>query len=171
MRYCKISLRLRRTFSQFYHQSLSLRITRPKPGSVDFLPHQIYSECLTVSQTPTSLMRDRWQKKRSTNKSQAIRDYLAKKPSATASEVVPELKKKGITVTPGLVSNIKSTSGPKRRRKKKAGKKKVVKRRRPGRRAAVTLSADDLMAAKQLADQLGGIQAARKALDTLERLA
>lgn len=110
-------------------------------------------------------------KKTGVNKSQAIRDYLANSPKATASEIVPALGKKGIKVSPGLVSNVKSTSGPKRRRKKKAGRKKVVKRRRPGRRAAAALSADDLMAAKQLADQLGGIQAAHRALNTLERLA
>lgn len=110
-------------------------------------------------------------KRKGTSKSQAIRNYLGKKPSATASEIVPALAEKGIKVTPGLVSNVKSTSGPKRRRKKKAGKKKMVKRRRPGRRAAATLSADDLMAAKKLAVQLGGIGEARRALDTLERLA
>ena len=109
-------------------------------------------------------------KKTGVSKSQAIRDYLAKNPNATASEVVPALAGKGIKVTPGLVSNVKSTSGPKRRRKKKAGRKKVVKRRRPGRRSAAELSAKDLIAAKQLADQLGGIGEARRALDTLERL-
>ena len=104
------------------------------------------------------------------NKSQAIRDCLATNPKATPNEIVAALGKKGIKVSPGLASNVKYTSGPKRRLKKKTGKKKVVKRRRPGRRSAAELSADDLLAAKQLADQLGGIQEARRALDTLEKL-
>jgi len=116
--------------------------------------------------------------------SQAIRDYLSTNPKATPNEIVAALGKKGIKVSPGLASNVKYTSGPKRLKKKtgkkkagkkkagkkKAGKRKVVKRRRPGRRAAAELSADDLLAAKQLADQLGGIGEVRRALDTLERL-
>ncbi len=87
----------------------------------------------------------------------------------TPSEIIAALGGKGIKVSPGLASNVKYTSGPKRR-KKKTGKKRVVKRRRPGRRSAADLSAKDLLAAKQLADQLGGIQEVRRALDTLERL-
>ena len=108
-------------------------------------------------------------KRTGVNKSQAIRNYLATNPKAAANEITAALAKQGIKVSPGLASNVKYTSGPKR--KKKAGKKTVVKRRRPGKRSAAELSADDLLAAKQLADQLGGIQEARRALDMLEKLA
>ncbi len=109
-------------------------------------------------------------KRTGVSKSQVIRNYLATNPNATPNKIVAALGKKGIKVSPGLASNVKYTSGPKRRLKKKTGKKKVVKRRRPGRRSAAELSANDLLAAKQLADQLGGIGEARRALDTLERL-
>ena len=109
-------------------------------------------------------------KRRGVNKSQAIRDYLSTNPKATGNEITAALAKKGIKVSPGLASNVKYTSGPKRL-KKKTGKKRVVKRRRPGRRSAAELSAKDLLAAKQLADQLGGIREVRRTLDTLERLA
>jgi hypothetical protein len=40
----------------------------------------------------------------------------------------------------------------------------------PDRSAAGTLSVDDLIAAKQLADSMGGLLAVHKALDTLEQL-
>lgn len=109
-------------------------------------------------------------KKRRVNKSEAIRKYLAGNPDATPSEIIPALREKGIKVTPGLVSNVKSTSGPNRRRRKNSRKKKIVKMRRPGRRAATELSAVDLVAVKELADQLGGINEARRALDMLETL-
>jgi hypothetical protein len=107
-------------------------------------------------------------KKKTANKSQAIRDYLATNPKAAATEIVAALAKMGIKVSPGLASNVKFTSQSKR--KKKAGEKTVVKRRRPGKRSATELSLDDLLAAKQLANQLGGIGEARQALDTLEKL-
>jgi len=42
------------------------------------------------------------------NKSQAIRDYYKSNPKAKTSEVVDALAKKGITVTTGLVTTVKS---------------------------------------------------------------
>ncbi len=49
------------------------------------------------------------------SKSQAVRDYLAEHPSATASIVIPELAQRGIDVSPALVSQVK-------KRMKEAGK-------------------------------------------------
>ncbi len=49
------------------------------------------------------------------NKSQAIRDYLKANRKATAQEVVDALAKQGITVTVGLVTNVKSKSKKRRR--------------------------------------------------------
>lgn len=112
-------------------------------------------------------------KKARGNKSQAIRDYLAENPQATASEIVPALKKQGFKVSPGLVSQVKSTSGPKRGRRKGAKKKGTRKKgpARAGRPAAAGgLSLSDLQEAKRLADQLGGVQEARAALEALEEL-
>lgn len=112
-------------------------------------------------------------KKARGNKSQAIRDYLASNPNATAKEIVPALKKQGLTVTAGLVNNVESTSGPKRGRKKR-GRKKSGRKKGPARARRTTgssrLSLADLQEAKRLADQLGGVQEARAALEALEEL-
>ena len=109
------------------------------------------------------------------NRSEAVRNYLEDHPDATASVVVPALAQEGITVSGQLVNNVRSTL-------KKKAKKRVAKRgRRPGRKKVAAkraarpmgnneLSTAALFEAKQLADDLGGIDQARKALDTLEQL-
>lgn len=102
-------------------------------------------------------------KKRAVNQSQAIRDYLAANPTASANEIVAGLKQQGITVSPGLASNVKYTSGRRRKGPKRRGR--PAKTERNG-----ALSVSDLVEAKKLADQLGGIEQARQALATLEEL-
>ena len=42
-----------------------------------------------------------------TNPGQSIRDYLAAHPQASPNEIVAGLKEQGITVSPGLASNVK----------------------------------------------------------------
>ena len=59
------------------------------------------------------------------NKSEAIRDYYKSNPKAKASEVVDALGKKGVTVTVGLVNNVKSAHN-KKRAAKKAAKSQVA---------------------------------------------
>ncbi len=113
-------------------------------------------------------------KKVAANKGQAVRDYLANNPEATATVVIPALAKEGITVSPGLVNNIRSQL-KKVGTTKKAAKKRAAKRPRPAtasvsKRAGRALSADDIFEAKKLAEQLGGIAEARDALDVLESL-
>lgn len=100
--------------------------------------------------------------KRKSNKSAAIRDYIAANPNAKPKEILTALRAKGLDVSVGLVSVVKYS------KKSKSGKK-------PGRpkKAASTgsgLSADQLLAAKALADSLGGIQNTREALDLIEKL-
>jgi ribosomal protein L17 len=56
------------------------------------------------------------------NKSQAIRDFYKDNPKAKSSEVVDGLGKKGITVSVGLVTNVKSTHNKKQAAKKAAKK-------------------------------------------------
>ena len=103
---------------------------------------------------------------RGVNKSQAIRDHLAANPQATPNEIVAALKQQGIKVSPGLASNIKYTSG-------RAGGKKR-RGRPPGRGRTIAangaLSVTDLIEAKRVAEQLGGIEQAKQALATLEAL-
>lgn len=113
-------------------------------------------------------------KTKGVNRSQEIRDYLAEHPNAPVKEIIEALGKRGIQVSQGLVSNVKYTSGPKRRGRRK--KKRAVARRSPRKRTTATrrgtsgISASDLIEAKKLADQLGGIREARQALDALEEL-
>ncbi|MGO9109734.1 MAG: hypothetical protein ACLP9L_10910 [Thermoguttaceae bacterium] len=54
------------------------------------------------------------------NRSQAIRDYYKANPKAKSSEVIDALGKKGITVTTGLVNNVKSTHNKKHAARKAA---------------------------------------------------
>ena len=61
------------------------------------------------------------------NKSQAIRDYYKVNPKAKTQEVVDALAKKGITVTTGLVRNVKSTHN-----KKQAARKAAKSSKQPG---------------------------------------
>ncbi len=94
-------------------------------------------------------------------KSQAIRDYLSQNPGAMPKDIIAGLKAQGTKVSPALVSNVKYGGNMVKATKKAVGRK-------PASAAAIT--ADDLMQAKELADQLGGVGKAKEALETLERL-
>ena len=99
------------------------------------------------------------------SKSQAVRDYLTEHPSATASVVVPELAQGGINVSPALVSQVK-------KRMKQAGGSDGQKaaKKTTAKRSANSLTAENLVEAKKLVDELGGIEQARQALKYLEEL-
>ena len=101
------------------------------------------------------------------NKSQAIRDYRAKHPQAGPTEVSRALARRGIKVSPALVSNVASTAGGKR--KKKA---KTVRRKSNGAVGGESVRVADLVAAQQFVERVGGIDSARmllKAIETLSR--
>ncbi len=101
-------------------------------------------------------------KKKKINRSQTIRDILAKDPAAMPKAIQAGLAKKGIKVSASLVNAVKY------------GKSKPGKRgRKPGPRpksAAGETSFDALLGAKSLADKLGGVRRAQQALDMLGRL-
>lgn len=59
-------------------------------------------------------------KKEKVNKSQAVRDYLRAHPGAKSSEIAAALTKRGITITPAHVANIKSKAQAKRSARKAA---------------------------------------------------
>ncbi len=102
-------------------------------------------------------------KKPSINKSQAIRDYLKAKPEAGPTEVVRELKKKGIKITPALVSNVKKAMN--------GGISTGKRGPKPGRRAAGDkVSINDLLTAKDFADSVGGVDQAVAVLKALDKL-
>jgi hypothetical protein len=103
------------------------------------------------------------------NKSEAIRAYLSEHPEATPSVVVPALAGQGVKVTAQLVSSVKSTM--KARGKKRGRRGKVATQRAAARNTrASSLTAADLVEAKNFADRLGGVDQMRKAIDLLEQL-
>ena len=98
-----------------------------------------------------------------TSKSHAIRTFMEQNAGASTSEIVAGLAGQGIDVTPGLVSNIKYTTS-----KKKPGRKGKVGR--PPRSSDDSVSVSALIEAKKLVNQVGSLELARRALDTLQRL-
>jgi len=101
-------------------------------------------------------------KKKKVNRSQAIRDFLAKNPGAMPKAIRDGLAKQGVVVSNSLVNAIKY--GQPKAAPGKRGRK-------PGpRSAAGETSFDALLGAKSLADKLGGVRRARQALDMLGRL-
>ena len=64
---------------------------------------------------------------RKVNKSEAIRDYIAKHPSAGPTEVSTALKKKGIAVTPAYVSGVKNSQKSNASKKRRAPSRKKRK--------------------------------------------
>lgn len=116
-------------------------------------------------------------KKTGVNKSQEIRDYYAANPKAKPLEVVAAMKSKGIVVTAQFVSTVKSTSKKKTTRSKSpvsASAKKSAPAKRGPRKASLkadgAISLDSLIKAKQLVDEMGGVDEARNALAALEQL-
>jgi len=105
-------------------------------------------------------------RKRKINRSQAIRDYLAKNAGASVGEIKEALAKKGIDASDSLISAVKYK---KARRK---GRSKGKRGRRAGPRAASVagVSVETLVAAKQLVDRVGGVEAAVQAIGVLRKL-
>ena len=120
------------------------------------------------------------------SKSDLVRDFVSTRPNATAKEIVAGVKREyGADVSLALASKIKSDAGHTRgasRSEQPAGDgTKVTRRkRRRRRRTAATaeatsvapgsLSIENLIAAKKLADHLGSVKAAKQAVDALARL-
>ncbi len=100
------------------------------------------------------------------NKSQAIRDYCEANPTVGPKETAAALTKQGIKVSPAMVSTVKTQA-----------KKKKGKRGRPRKKAAAAakptsdkIALSSLLAAKKMAEQLGGIEKAQTALAALAKL-
>lgn len=100
--------------------------------------------------------------KRDGSKSAAIRDYIRTNPEAKPKEIHKALTKQGVKLSLALVNAVKYSKP-----------KSPARRGRPKRREAAggsSISAAELIAAKELADSLGGIEKTREALELLERL-
>jgi arginine repressor len=92
-------------------------------------------------------------------------------------DVIASLASEGITVSYAQVGHVLKGLGMRRRGRGKGGRRRTGARtggpRRAGRAAAASgaeISLDALIAAKKLADALGGVQAAKQAMDALARL-
>ncbi|WP_425613628.1 hypothetical protein NA78x_003463 [Anatilimnocola sp. NA78] len=98
------------------------------------------------------------------NKSLEIRNYKDANPSASPKEIAEALSKTGIEVSPQFVSTVLSNA------KKKGGK--IGKRGpKPGfKRSTAIGGIEHLVHAKKLVDQLGGIDAARSAVNALAQI-
>jgi hypothetical protein len=116
-------------------------------------------------------------KKTGTNKSLAIRDYLASHPGAKPKEIVDALNSKGIKVSAQFVSTVKTNSkkrGPAKRRGRPVGstnKTSAARKSAAVGRSADTVSVSSLIKLKRVVEEIGSIEEAKSALDTLEKLA
>ncbi len=91
------------------------------------------------------------------NKSQAIRDYFKANKKAKTQEVIDTLAKKGITVTPNLVTTVKSKHNTKNR----AARKVVAKG---------GVGIPEVKAALAFIKLTGGITAAKQALAVAQEI-
>jgi uncharacterized protein YneF (UPF0154 family) len=90
------------------------------------------------------------------SKADAIRNMFAEMGrNARPRDVIAALKKRGVVVTSAQVSTLR---------------RKLPKNGSPHARTAGSVSLDHLLAAKQLAERLGGIHVAREAINSLARL-
>lgn len=111
------------------------------------------------------------------NKSAAIREYVAANPEAKPKEIVDAMKSQGMDVSPAFVSTIKSKSATGGNKKKKArggGRPKAPRAAASASTARAggggELSVNQLVKAKKLADELGGVANARAVLEALEKI-
>ncbi len=97
--------------------------------------------------------------KRRVNKAQIIRDYLSEHGMDTLpKDIIDNLKSRRIRVSAAQVSNIKTEL--------RGGRAKTSR----ARKAAGGLDLDSLLEAKRYVESAGGIDAAKQALDALEKL-
>lgn len=101
------------------------------------------------------------------NMSDQIRAYIAKHPKATRPEIRDGLAAQGVTVKTSLVNAVYT-------KVRKGGGTKAKPGRRGRKPAAAkttaTLSAAELIAAKQMIDSMGGADRVREALNLLDQL-
>ena len=98
------------------------------------------------------------------NKSKAIRDYKGSHAGAGPKEIAEALAEHGVKVTPGFVSTVLSNDKRRGRKgRRKGGRPAGAK---PGRKDALS----QLVLAKKMSDQFGGVEKARAALNALAQI-
>ncbi len=110
-------------------------------------------------------------KKSKINKSQAVRDYIAEYPDAKPAEISAAMAERGIEVSPQAVSTIKYQASKKQGAPKRRGRpRKTDKATTSARSNGRSNELQHLIAVKELADKVGGIEEAKKLLDALAKL-
>jgi uncharacterized protein YneF (UPF0154 family) len=106
------------------------------------------------------------------NMSDAIRDFIAANPSASRPEIRDTLRTQGVAVSNSLVNAVfmKVKKGGGKSAKRGPGRPKAAARAAAPVSSGGNMSAAELINAKQLVDQLGGIDKVRDALSLLEQL-
>jgi hypothetical protein len=98
------------------------------------------------------------------SKAEAIRQEVERQGSAArARDIIAALAQKGMEISAAHVANVRA-------RMVTSGKKATGRRSTAAAGNGATVSLDQLVAAKQMAESLGGIDSARRMLDALERL-
>ena len=113
--------------------------------------------------------------KKSVNKSEAIRQHMAKHPNDGPNAVAAALNKAGLDVTAAFVSTIKSMD---RKRLALAGGAKAsavasvasTASAAPRSSASDDIQVTEVLRAKKLAAEFGGVDRARAALDALSKI-
>lgn len=107
------------------------------------------------------------------SKSQAVRDYLTKKPEERTKDVVEALKEQKINVTPNLVSTIRTklregntTVGTGRGRKIRGVQQKKEEMQQTNGHATFS----EYLEAARVAKKLGGVLRAKELMDDLSKL-
>ena len=99
--------------------------------------------------------------KAKTNKSDAIREYLAASPKATSKEVVTALAEKGIKVAPSLIYFVKSKASHARQKATRATAAEGL------RSSGMTNPVELVVRVKDLARDVGGIKQLKQLVDLL----
>lgn len=103
------------------------------------------------------------------NRSDAIRQYLQTHPGAKPATIQKDLADEGVEVSKALIANIKHRL---KQQGTTAGKNSEPPKTRTRRASnpAGSVSVPDVLLAKQLVDQVGSIEKAKKALRLLQNL-
>jgi hypothetical protein len=101
------------------------------------------------------------------NKSDHVRRYLSKHPSAKPKEIYQGLTSEGVEVSMALINRIKYGPGSGPKRKRGGRRRRVVTAAANG---SNQLSLQHLLAAKKLVEQLGSVESAKQAVDALAKL-
>ena len=100
------------------------------------------------------------------NKSEAIRNYKSSHSGAGPKDIAAGLAEQGIKVTPQFVSTVLSTAKRRKGKGRRGRAAAASSGAKPGRKDALS----QLVLAKKMSDQFGGVEKARAALDALARI-